>query len=351
MDSALEREVMDLAKAYSSLRPSPVKWSSLQLSSRLKSGLLYEIRDLDGQLLGLIARPETGTVIGYRMETLQARLSLKRDEVMFLAIYTLWKLLNPFSLKGIAKGIYREMLRTLHRAVLSQEESYGELDSMLGRGLQIDFDGHEALVFSEFYHAVFACIDSATKSKLLSEYARTLNKLAEAVSSSQWLSSKDLHSRRHLTDSDLPRSFEVWMRPILQEFRTPNLSPSPNARKKHTPQSSPQRLLYRSAVRLSTVPLSLKEKDPQLASTARGPLRPLLNRRRHISARRNTDLPTPSLPLKPNMRFRLLRHLSLISPLSKAARPSKHQTNILEEVLRKRTEDALGSVPLATARF
>lgn len=342
MDPALEREVVDLARAYSPLRPTPMKWSSLQLSSRLKSGLLYEIRDLDGQLLGLIAK--SNSVIGYRIESLQVRLYLKRERVMFLAIYTLWKLLNPFSLKGIAKAIYKEMLRTLFREVLSLEESYGELEEMLEEDILIDYNGHEALVFSEFYHAVFGCIDSVTKSKLLSEYARVINKLAEAVSTSQWIASKDLHSRRHLTETDLPRTHEAWMRLVLQEFRAPNVSPPPTVQRKHSTHSP--RPLYRSTMRLATAPTLPKE--PQFSSTIRTHLRPLLNKHRHTSTRRSTDL-TP--PLKPNLRFRLLHHLSLISPLSRATRPSKRKSNVLEEVLRKRTEDALGSVPLATARF
>ena len=349
MDLALEREVIDLSRLHSPLRPNPTKWSSLQLASRLKSGLSYEIRDLDGQRLGLISNPNTGVVIGYRIEALQARLNLKRENMMFLAIYSLWKLVNPFTLKGITKVVYKSMLKTLYVSVLNREESDQDLDFMISKDVETDFDGHEALVFSEFYHAVFGCVDSVTRSRLLSEYARLMNKLAEAVSTAKWIFSADLHSRRHLMEKkELPKSYEGWMREMLQQFRAPRISPAPGVKRKYTPQSSPPRTAYRhsTAIRLSTVPSIPKDKDPSLSRPLFNTLRPSISRPRHRSSRH-----IEAAPPKHTNRFRLLRHLSLISPLSKIARATKRHPQVLEDILHKRSSELVGAVSLATARF
>lgn len=354
MEAVFEREVADLAKPYSPLRSGCSKWASIKLQSRLKSGLSYEIQELDGESVGLVNKSEEGVVIGYRLESLKARLAVKRSHVVFLGVYSVWKLVNPFALKGLSKPLYTDLLTTLYQSVFSVSEDFPELQYLVAHDAAVDYGEMKGLVFAEFYHGLFACVDSFAKSKLASEYVRVINKLAEVVSSTNWLDSKDLHSRIHLTQ-DLPKPYEQWMRPFLRDLHAPLVSPP--ARRLESIRSIFALDSPASTKRTATAPVLKGKKPLDTSRVYTRKVELLLEDPKPRRWRTRVDTPqyfgTSSVPqLKYRVRFKALQHLTLISPLSKASKRDKKESNLLEDVLHKRSQESFPRLsPLVTDKL
>ena len=263
--------------------------------------------------------------------------------------------MNPFALKGLSKTLYTDVLLTLYHSVFNVSEDYPELAYLVGHDVELDYGEWTGLVFAEFYHGLFACVDSFTKSKLASEYVRVLNKLAETISSTNWLDSKDLHSRIHLT-FPLPKPYEQWMRPLLHDLHAPLVSPT--ARKlDHIPVLLPFDSPHSPVKRNKTAPEIKVKKQLETSRAYTKRMELLLEDPKPRRWRGRGDVVmTPGASsvaqLKFRVRFKALQHLTLISPLSKASKKDKKESTLLEDVLHKRSQESFPLLsPLATSKI
>lgn len=338
MEALLLKELEALVRPSSLLRRGCWKWAASRLSSESAG------QELTGHVL--IPLPEEACVLAFHLDSLRARLMVKRTQVVFLAIYSIWRLVNPFTLKGISKSVHSSLLLALYSRVFGLNEDYPDLPALISIDIAQDFAQFPALVFCDFYNSLFAAVDSCTRSKLASEYVRALNKLADTLNNSDWMDNKDLHNRLHVK-TDLPPGYEGWMKPLLKAIHTPALEPFlPLPKGLTSPYTasalpSPRYIsVSRTATAYSRTSGFLPKEKPRKTD-------PLLF---------NLDPPPPLPPftiepeafqmrvpglVKPRLRFKRLKHLYITSPLSKIAVKGKKETMVLEEVVSKRAKEPI----------
>ena len=341
MEAILLKELEALVRPSSLLRRGCSKWAALRLSSETEG------KDLTGYML--IPLPEEACILAFQLDSLRARLQVKRTQVVFLAIYSIWRLVNPFTLKGISKGVYSSLLLALYSRVFALNEDYPDLPALISLDIAQDFAQFPALVFSEFYNGVFAAVDSCTKSKLASEYVRALNKLADTLNNSDWMDNKDLHNRLHVK-ADLPPGYEGWMKPLLRSIHVPALEPFYSAPRGLMPPCTASALASPRYVTVSRTATAY--------SRTCGPsgFLPKDKPRKTDPILFNLDPPPPLPPftiepeefhmrvpgpVKPRLRFKRLKHLYITSPLSKIAGKGKKETMILEEIVSRRAKEPI----------
>ena len=341
MEAILLKELEAMTQPSAILRRGCTKWASLRLSSAA------EAQDSSGYIL--IAVPDEDCILAFRLDYLRTRLQVKRTKVVFLAIYSIWRLINPFTLKAISKVVYSSLLSALYSSVFSLSEDYPDLPALISLETSIYFAQSPALVFCEFYNCLFAAVDSCTKSKLASEYVRALNKLADTLSNTDWMDNKDLHNRLHVR-GDLQPGYEGWMKPLLKSIHAPALDPIP---------SFPKGLItpYTASAMASPRYFTVSRTATAYSRTYGSSGFPIKDKARRIDPILfNLDPPPPLPPsiiepeefhtlvpgpLKPRLRFKRLKHLYLTSPLSKIAVKGKKDSKMLEEVVNKRSKETI----------
>ena len=343
MDSVLLKELASMTDSASPLRRGYLKWASFKVSS--------DSQPVSEDVLLLSVPGEEG-LLGFSLESVRMRVKVKRMKVVFGGMYSVWRLVNPFALKGISKPVFAAILVTVYRSVFPLTEDYPDLERLVATDIAADFASFPALVYSVFYHSLFNVIDSCTRSKLASEYVRALNKLAYILSNTDWMDNKDLHSRLHL-GHELPPMYEAWMKPLLREIHAPNLKEVQESEGKYRPSApyttsnlASQRYILDS--RTVTAPANARftssagftaKPSTRLPTYLRLNLDPPPPLPPSIIEPDSFHTPTPG-PLKPRLRFKRLKHLYLTSPLSKIAVKGKKESSVLEEILSKRANDA-----------
>jgi len=334
-EADLIRELADLSRPGTDLRTKHNKWGSVERPGSLASSRPYDILPERGLEYGFAQSWKPDTLIGFPLASLSARLRLKRGAEVFAGISALWKMINPFGRKGLGKTVYKHVLTTLYIEVLRAFESLPSFSQQLSEYLRLDFDSKSALNFSDFYSRIFTCVDTSTKSKLVSEYVHLLSKLADAVNESRWLQTQNLHA--HI-DPGAGKAYEQWMRPYVLQSQV--AFDSANFRFRDTPEPQFLRKVVSStALAPKELPLlrtSLRHIDQLLKSQP-------TKRRTRVSP----HLSSSSVHKSPGRweqegsqkninRFKYLEHLESISPLSTLPRPLPLRRDLVGEVVQVR---------------
>ena len=350
----LIKELTELSRPSTEVRSKFNKWGSVERIGMIEGEKPYEIKLERGIELAYIRSWKANYILGYPLANLSSRLKLKRASVIFGGIHTIWRMINPFSRKGIGRVVYKYLLSTLYLEVIKSLEGLPTAESIVSDFVSLDFGPKSAINFTEFYSRLFTCIDTSTKSKLISEYVRMLSKLAEAVNESQWIQTQNLHLH---VDPGEGKPYEGWMRPFLVQTSLGNPfdshfhfkdTPEPTAVKKSITLQPPvhkELPLLRTSLRHIDV---LLKTQPRKKRTR---LRPLYSDTSYktLTSRSPSD---SDLPQKNINRFKYLEHLELISPLSTIPKPTPARRDLVEEVVQVRATHSTRLYPgTQTARI
>lgn len=334
-ESDLIRELTDLTRESTDIRWKFNKWGAVERPGSLTSDRAYDLVTERGVEYGFIPSWKPDILQGYPLSNVNMRLKIKRAPEVFTGISTIWKLINPFARKGLGKNVYGCVLNTLYVEVLKTVENVPSTTQLLADYVRLDMGEKAALNFSEFYNRLFTCIDTSTKSRLVSEYVRLLSKLAEAVNESRWIQTLNLHT--HI-DPGAGKAYEPWMREhVLQS----QVGFDANYRLRDTPEPQNMRkIASNTAIPPKELPLlrtSLRHIDLLLKSQ---PSKRRIRNNSHLSASIHYKYAgnkwEQDKPMKNINRFKYLEHLESISPLSTLPRPLPVKRDLVEEIVQVR---------------
>jgi hypothetical protein len=269
-------EVRIFSKPYSQAHLTFSKWRSYQTKIFPPPESEFSIHEIEGQTFALIYRPSLTSIEAFQFDTIVKRTYIKRNELVFNAIRSLWQLLNPFHLPGISKQTYIKFYEFTHFSVLNpnaQLEVYSEVQQ---KDADLDFASCDSQPFTQFYDTVFENIDAYAKSSLISEYCRIIKRVHTAIKSSAWIKSLDLHNKVHSEGAkpSFPswaaghvksRSIESQYQPVRPLLLTPNVPLRLTERKEKRERSSDG---FEARLQKLTSPWHGKEKWEHRTATA-----------------------------------------------------------------------------------
>lgn len=338
-ETDLVKELTELARPSTEVRMKFNKWASVEKVGFIEGEKPYEIKPERGIDYAYIRSPKPNYILGFPLANINSRLKLKRTSVVFSGINTIWRMVNPFARKGVGRAVYKCVLSTFYLTVIKSLEGLPTAETIISEYVAADFGSKSAINYTEFYNRLFVCVDTSTKSKLVSEYVRVLSKLAEAINESTWIQTQKLHLHNDPGDG---KSYEGWMRPYLVQTTIPSGfdsrfhfkdTPEPTAAKKSS--LSPHGPTQKELPLLRT---SLRHIDVLLKS------QPRKKRPRHHAMMSDASVKTltsrigsdPDLTHKNINRFKYLEHLEVISPLSTLPRVVPPRRDLVEEIVQVR---------------
>jgi hypothetical protein len=335
-------ELRIITKDYSPMRDASNKWTGERQSytPTLPASHMQEYTD---DILISTTRQNSSSRASIYTNPLHKREAIKQHPIVYNAIQELWKLLNPFHLRGISKEVYIKVNEFIYTSVLNSiveptARKFAEKDA------ECDFGTSSFIVFSEFYDSIFELVDTYTRSTLVSEYTRVLKNIYVSIYNSHMYASLNLHSKLHLKNDDGSKvSYKPWMLALStagQEEKLPALlrergntefvkgAPSNLARRRSTSRKkSEDGTVSRHIRRFQIIDQRLANSRSSLSKT------PSRTSAFHKAPSERSAL---SSRLVPSERIRS-DYLSRVSPLSVIRHKSPQRTaDILEKVIQDR---------------
>lgn len=190
-------EIKVFSRNYSRCHSVLSKWRSYKTKISGAPDHAISVHEIDGKLYALIYRPMLECIEAFQFDVFAKRILIKRNEILFREVKSLWKLLNPFHLAGISKQVYAKFYEFIHFHVLDSNSPTEDSEKVVKNDLEIDFRSAKVQNFADFYDSLFENIDLYTKSTLVNEYCRVLKRVISEVKHSNWIKNTDLHSKLH----------------------------------------------------------------------------------------------------------------------------------------------------------
>lgn len=186
----LDYEVNILSRPYSTLRRRQNKWK--HRGSPTDPSLILIDQDY------------------YSSKDLIQRKSLKRSKRVFSEIFKFWQLTNPFSIPGLSRPVYSQILRFIYKSIFKMHLSEFIFEEYLNNDLDLDIKNENCLFFCDFYDAFFDIIDQTTCGKSVPEYVSVINSLYTQLKYSEVLNLINLNNKSHCAGKK-PR-YVLWMK-------------------------------------------------------------------------------------------------------------------------------------------
>ena len=110
----------------------------------------------------------------------------------------LWNLINPHSLSSLSRKVYVRLNSFLYLNGATGLPDPVMVQEYVGNDMIIDFGNTQGLSFWEFYDSMFEMIDNFAKSKLLREYVKIGEEIAEKIKDSRWFHETDFKCKAHI---------------------------------------------------------------------------------------------------------------------------------------------------------